>query len=66
MLAVNFLQETGTGAGSIWIPVVILGWFLAMTLVGWQVSRHDRTVAVPPQDIHASDSDLPPSEFDNN
>jgi len=65
MLALNLLEESGTGTGSIWIPVVILGWFLVMTFVGWLVSRRNTTAAIPPQNINASDPDLPPSEFDN-
>ena len=65
MYAVNLLEEAGTGAGSIWIPVVVLGWFLVMTLVGWQVSHRNAAGPASPQDAPISDSDHPPSEFDH-
>jgi hypothetical protein len=40
MFSINFLEEAAAGSTSVWIPFIGLGWFLLMTLVGWQVSRH--------------------------
>ena len=64
MFTVKLLEEAGTGAGSIWIPVIVLGWFLLMTVVGWQVSRPNTAVGEAPQDTHAAHSEENPSEFD--
>lgn len=59
MYAMNLLEEAGAGSGSIWIPIIGLGWFLIMTLVGWSVSR--RANAAPgPQEEHNS-----PAEHDH-
>ena len=65
MYAVNFLEEAGSGTTSVWIPVLVLGWFLAMTIVGWQVSRRNAAVGNSPQDTDASHPENNPSEFDN-
>ena len=64
MFTVKLLEEAGTGAGSIWIPVIVLGWFLLMTVVGWQVSRQNTAVGEAPQDAHAAHSEENPSEID--
>ncbi len=49
--------------GSIWVPVLILGWFLLMTLVGWQVSRrYAAENESPPAGVSHSEDN--PSEFD--
>lgn len=63
MFAVNLLEEAGTGAGYVWIPVIVLGWFLLMTIVGWQVSR--RNAGNGPQAADTSRSESNPSEFDS-
>lgn len=55
MFALHLVEEAGGEAVSIWIPIVILGWFLLMTLVGWQVSRRNAADSHP---------DPNPSEFD--
>ncbi len=47
-----------------WIPVIVLGWFLLMTLIGWQVSRRYGPVGNPPPTVDTSHSDNNPSEFD--
>ena len=61
MFVVNLLEEAGGGGTSIWVPVVILGWFLVMTMVGSLVSRRYPAVTDHPQDTHTGDN---PSEFD--
>ncbi len=65
MQALRLLEETGSGSGSIWVPLLVLGWFVIMTLVGWQVSHRSPTVTESPQDTHDSHSENPPSEFDD-
>jgi hypothetical protein len=60
MFSINFLEAAAAGGMSVWIPVIGLGWFLLMTLVGWQVSRH--TVSQPPAAAPFGNN---PSEFDN-
>jgi TRAP-type C4-dicarboxylate transport system permease small subunit len=59
MFSINLLEEAGTSAGSIWIPILVLGWFLVMTIVGWQVSRRNAPAAGP------SPSGSNPSELDH-
>jgi hypothetical protein len=63
MFALTLLEEAGSGPVSFWIPVIVLGWFLLMTLVGWQVSRRNAAG----NDLQAADSshaESNPSEFD--
>ena len=64
MFAVNLLEEAGSGAGSVWVPILVLGWFLLMTLVGWQVSRRNAPAGNGPQIPDTAHSDSNPSEFD--
>jgi hypothetical protein len=59
MFSMNLLEEAGSSSGSIWIPILVLGWFLVMTIVGWQVSRRNAPAAEP------SHSGGNPSEFDH-
>lgn len=64
MFAVNLLEEAGSSAGSVWIPVIVLGWFLLMTIVGWQVSHRTATGGNEPQAADTSHPKSNPSEFD--
>lgn len=64
MFAVAVLEEASAGQGSIWVPVIVLGWFLVMTVVGWQVSRRGATAANPEPEAHAAHFEDSPSEFD--
>ncbi len=64
MLSVNFLEEAAGGSGSIWIPILVLGWFLLMTIVGWRVSRQTAPAGNGPQLADTARSDNNPSEFD--
>lgn len=59
MFAVNLLEEAGSGSGSVWIPVVTLGWFLLMTIVGWQISRRNAT-----GDVSRLEAASPPEHID--
>lgn len=61
MFAVGLLEQAATGHASIWVPVIVLGWFLLMTLVGWQVSRHTAAADLSPVDTSPESN---PSEFD--
>ncbi len=61
----NLLEATASGGTSIWVPVVVLGWFLLMTFIGWQVSRRYGPVGNPPPTVDPSHSESNPSEFDN-
>jgi hypothetical protein len=64
MLSMTLLEETGAGPGSIWVPILVLGWFLLMTLVGWQASkRQNAGTESPAADTTHSGSN--PSEFDH-
>ncbi len=65
MYAVSLLEEAGSGTGSIWVPILVLGWFLIMTIIGWQVSRRNPAVGNGPQEADTSHSESNPSEFDN-
>ena len=65
MYSVYLLEETGSTSGSIWVPVIVLGWFVIMTLVGWQVSRRNPQVEIQSQDTEHSHAGDNPSEFDN-
>jgi len=66
MFVVNLLEEAGSDTISIWIPIVVLGWFLLMTIVGWQVSHRNPAVGNGSQEADASHSESsPPSEIDN-
>jgi hypothetical protein len=58
MFAEQLLEGAGASGGSFSVPVLILGWFVVMTLVGWQVSRQSGTA-------RSKDSQNPPSQFDN-
>ncbi len=64
MLAGIALQEAASSGGSIWFPVLVLGWFVVMTIVGWQVSRRNGTAANNPPAGDPSHSESNPSEFD--
>jgi hypothetical protein len=64
MVSVNLLEEAGMGIASVWIPVIVVGWFLLMTLVGWQVSRRE-AVGNSPRAVDTAHSEDNPSEFDN-
>jgi hypothetical protein len=64
MFSLNLLEEAGSSSGTIWVPILVLGWFLVMTLVGWQVSRR-KVVEIEPQPAGASHSEDNPSEFDS-
>ena len=57
MYAVNLLEETAGSAGSTWIPVIVLGWFVLMTIVGWRVSRRNAAGTDAPLDAHAAPSE---------
>jgi hypothetical protein len=63
MFSMNLLEEAGTSAGSIWVPILVLGWFLLMTIVGWQVSKR-QPAETEPQVVDTSHSGNNPSEFD--
>jgi hypothetical protein len=66
MFAVNLVEEEGSGTGSAWLLVVVLGWFLLMTIVGWQVSRRNPLVGNGPEGTDVSHAESnPPSEFDH-
>ena len=65
MFSMNLLEETGSSYGSIWIPVIVLGWFVLMTIVGWQVSRRSAEVGNSELVAEPSHSESNPSEFDN-
>jgi purine-cytosine permease-like protein len=65
MYSVNILGEAGASSGSIWIPILVLGWFVIMTVVGWQVSRRNMALGDRPPDVDQSHSESNPSEFDN-
>jgi len=64
MFSMNLLDETGADSGSIWVPILVLGWFLLMTIVGWQVSRGNAPGGSAPQVPDTAHSDNNPSEFD--
>ena len=64
MFSVYFLEQAADGSGSIWIPILVLGWLLLMTLVGWQVSRGNAPAGSAPQVPDPAHSDNNPSEFD--
>lgn len=64
MFAEILLEEASGKGTSIWIPVLILGWFLVMTIVGWQVSRRNVAAGAGSQDVHAAHPGDNPSEFD--
>lgn len=64
MFSMNLLEETGASAGSIWVPILVLGWFLLMTIVGWQASRRQPAGSEPPA-ADTTHSDSNPSEFDH-
>lgn len=64
MFSVNLLEEAAGGSGSIWIPVLVLGWFLLMTIVGWRVSRRTAPAGNGSQLADTAHSDNNPSEFD--
>ena len=64
MFSINLLEETGAGSGSIWVPILVLGWFLLMTIVGWQVSRGNPPAGNGSQIPDPAHSDSNPSEFD--
>lgn len=63
MLSVYFLEEAAGGSGSVWIPILVLGWFLLMTTVGWRVSRRTALAGNGPQLADTAHSDNNPSEF---
>ena len=63
MFSMHLLEETGASSGSIWVPILVLGWFLLMTIVGWQVSRRQPAGTEPPA-ADTTHSDSNPSEFD--
>jgi hypothetical protein len=65
MFSMQLLEEAGSSSGSIWLPILVLGWFLIMTLVGWQVSRRNAAGGNPPPNAHPSLPESNPSEFDN-
>lgn len=65
MFSIHLLEESGSSSGSIWIPIVVLGWFLLMTIVGWQVSRRDGTKEKNLPAAEPSHSESNPSEFDH-
>jgi hypothetical protein len=65
MFSINLLEEAGSSSGSIWIPIVVLGWFLLMTIVGWQVSRRDGTTEKNLPAVDTSHSESNPSELDH-
>jgi hypothetical protein len=64
MFSIVLLEEAAAGPGSIWVRVLVLGWFLLMTLVGWQVSRGNAPSGNGSQTPEAVHSDDNPSEFD--
>jgi len=63
MYSVSILEEVAVGSGSIWIPILVLGWFLLMTIVGWQVSRN-APAGNGSQIPDTADPDNNPSEYD--
>ena len=64
MLSVYVIEEAAGGSGSIWVQVLVLGWFLLMTFVGWQVSRRNAHAGSGPELADPSHTDNNPSEFD--
>ena len=62
MFVVNLLEEAGGEATSIWVPVVILSWFVVMTVVGSLVSRRNPAGENTSQATGHSGEN--PSEFD--
>ena len=63
MFVVNLLEEAGGEGTSVWVPVLVLGWFLVMTVVGSLVSRRNAAGNHLP-DTQAGHSGDNPSEFD--
>jgi hypothetical protein len=63
MFSMHLLEEAGSSTGSPWVPILVLGWFLVMTIVGWQVSRRNAAGNDLPA-ARTTHSENHPSEFD--